>query len=82
MSKFISKITNFEGPCKPTWVNRNILEHRLFGYYTGFFRRTEKKWWWIFPVKIGPEFHGRLDVEDGQLIVIPIPEKQPYREFL
>ncbi len=58
----ISKVKGFEGPCKPTWVNRNQIDHRLNGGVSGFFKLVIKKFGVHF--RTGKEFHGI--VRDGK----------------
>ena len=53
-----SIVPGHEGPCKPVWVNRNVLLRRLDGGVTGFFRRVELRLWGLVAIKTGPEFHG------------------------
>ncbi len=52
-----STVKGREGPCVPTWLNRNRVERRLYGGISGFFKRVVT----LFGVpiyKTGPEFHG------------------------
>lgn len=58
----ISKVKGFEGPCKPTWLNKSQLYNRLDGGISGFFKLVEKKFGFYF--KIGKEFHGII--RDGK----------------
>ena len=53
-----SKVPGYEGPCKPTWINKNQVCNYLDGGVTGFFKLVTR-----FPhipvwVKTGKEFHG------------------------
>ena len=57
----ISKVKGYEGPCKPTWINRNQLDHRFDGGVTGFFKLVKKRFGFYF--KTGKKFHGI--VRDG-----------------
>lgn len=50
----ISKVSGFEGPCKPVWINRNQVCIRLDGFITGFFRLG--RW----PFYKSKEFHGYI----------------------
>jgi len=56
-----SKVPGYVGLCKPTWINRNQICHRIDGGITGFFKLVRKKWgiYW----RTGKEFHGII--EDG-----------------
>ena len=51
-----SKVPEFEGKCKPTWLNYNLIDNRTDGGTSGFFKLAKKKFgiWW----KYGKEFHG------------------------
>jgi len=60
----ISKVKGFEGQCKPTWLNHNLVYHRFDGGVSGFFKLVEKRFGYYF--KIGEEFHGI--VRDGQTV--------------
>lgn len=52
-----SKVEGFEGPCLPTWINRNQVCVRLDGGVSGFFKRVHLLWG--FPLcRYGEEFHG------------------------
>ena len=55
----MSEVKGFEGLCKPTWINRNIVCIRLDGGITGFFKLVKKRWGFYF--KTGKEFHGIID---------------------
>lgn len=60
-----SKVKGNEGPCVPTWLNRNQVERRLYGGVSGFFRRVRV----VLGVPIykhGTEFHGI--VRDGRTV--------------
>ena len=52
----ISRVKGFEGPCKPTVLNRNKVCHRFDGGVTGFFKLVKKRFGFYF--KTGKEFHG------------------------
>lgn len=54
----ISKVNNFEGLCKPVWINNNQVCHKFDGGITGFFRLVKKKYGFYW--KTGEEFHGIL----------------------
>jgi len=54
--KLESYVKGYEGYCKPTWINKNQVYHRMDGGVTGFFKNTKK--WLCFDIKIGEEFHG------------------------
>jgi len=54
--KLKSKVKGFEGLCKPIWLNKNQVCHRLDNGITGFFKLIHKKFGIYF--KIGKEFHG------------------------
>lgn len=56
MGVLVSFVPAHEGLCKPTWLNCNQVSRRLG--VTGFFRRTRHVWYWPWPIKYGPEFHG------------------------
>lgn len=55
---FISEVPEHQGPCVPVWVNGNMVDYRLTGAFTGFFRSASR----IFGLPLvwlsGPEFHG------------------------
>jgi hypothetical protein len=53
---FESKVPGFEGPCHYTWLNRNIVCHRLDGGVSGFFKLMSGS----------KEFHGII-WSDGQV---------------
>lgn len=57
-----SFVPGHEGACKPVWINRNCLAHRLGGDgdgVTGFFRRVRVSRLLPFVmISFGPEFHG------------------------
>ncbi len=52
-----SKVPRHEGPCVPTWLNRNQVYNRFDGGITGYFRRVKVLWGIPF-YKTGEEFHG------------------------
>jgi hypothetical protein len=52
----ISKVPGHEGLCKPTWLNNNVIDNRLDGGITGFFKNVKKLGPFYF--KTGKEFHG------------------------
>ena len=60
----ISKVKGYEGPCKPTWINKNQVCHRLDGGVTGFFKLVKKRFGFYF--RTGKEFHGI--VKDGRTV--------------
>ena len=59
-----SKVKGYEGPCKPTWVNRNQVCNRFDGGVSGFFRLVRKRLG--IHLKTGDQFHGI--VRDGKIV--------------
>lgn len=55
-----SLISGHEGPCKPTWLNKNIVDIRTTGAITGSFKNVRKHWLFGW-IKFGKEFHGYID---------------------
>lgn len=53
-----SNVPYYEGPCKPTWLNRNQIDNRMDGGVSGFFKIVRKLRFLPFYVKTGREFHG------------------------
>ena len=53
-----SKVSGHEGPCTPTWLNRNYFDFREAKGVTGFFRSVHNSGHSFFYRKTGPEFHG------------------------
>jgi hypothetical protein len=58
----ISKVKGFEGPCKPTWINKNQIDRKFDGGVSGFFKLVKKRFGFYF--KTGKQFHGI--VRDGK----------------
>lgn len=60
-----SRVEGFRGRCTPTWLNTNLMDIRLTGSITGFFRLSKTVWLWYpyigFNKKYGEEFHGRVE---------------------
>lgn len=52
-----SNVPEHQGPCVPTWLNRNQVCQRMDGGVSGFFKRV-RLWHGIPLCKQGEEFHG------------------------
>lgn len=48
-----STVKGHNGQCRPTWLNRNQVDHITAGGVTGFFRLVNDRGF-----SYGPEFHG------------------------
>lgn len=55
-----SVVKNYEGKCKPTWLNTNQVYNRFDNGITGFFKNVK------FGIKVGKEFHGIIK-SDGKV---------------
>lgn len=51
-----SQVPGHEGPCKPVWINDNIIDQRTSGCITGFFKSAKRLLWIWWPV--GQGFRG------------------------
>lgn len=60
MKTINSVVPGFEGECVPVWVNRSMIDNRIDGGATGFFKKVERFTLMGIPYtkKIGVEFHG------------------------
>lgn len=61
MRFLVSKIPGHEGPCRPTWINRNAVVMQFEGVH-GYFRCIKRWRWYVWPflAKFGEEFHGAV----------------------